>query len=85
MGCVVSKLVPDTGMATPVALPVELGAWLANQVLMLSDSAAKYEAATTEIALSIRAVAINTQNGPQQAGAYSGETPQKLPEGCTLV
>lgn len=72
-------------MANPVALPVELGALLANHVLMLSNSAAEYESVTTEIALSIRTLANDTRNGPQRADVHSGETPQKLPEGCTLV
>ena len=72
-------------MAHPAALPAELGALLANQVLMLSDSAAACESATIEIALSIRALAANTQNGPQQADAHSGKAPQELPPGCTLL
>lgn len=72
-------------MANPVALLAELGGVLANQVLMLSDSAAAYEAATIEIALSVRVLMSNTQNGPQQAVAHSGGAPQELPPGCTLV
>ena len=72
-------------MANPLALPTQIGALLANQVLMLSDSAAAYESATIEIALSIRALAANTQNGPQQADAHSGKAPQELPPGCTLL
>lgn len=72
-------------MAHPAALPAELGALLANQVLMLSDSAAAYESATIEIALSIRALAANTKNGPQQADGHSGKALQELPPGCTLV
>jgi hypothetical protein len=65
-------------MANPVALPAELGGVLANQVLMLSKSAAEYEAVTTEMALSLRELATSNQNRPQQAGAPSGETLQKL-------
>lgn len=65
-------------MANPVALPAELGGVLANQVLMLSNSAAEYEAVTTEMALSLRELATSNQNRPQQAGAPSGETLQKL-------
>lgn len=52
-------------MVIPEALPAELGALLANQVLMRSDSTAEYEAVITEIALSLRALAPNTQDRQQ--------------------
>jgi hypothetical protein len=45
---------------------------------MLSNSGAEYEAVTTEMALSLRELATSNQNRPQQAGAPSGETLQKL-------
>ena len=72
-------------VANPVVLPTEIGALPASGMLMLSVSAAACESATIEIALSIQALAANTRNGPQQADAHSGEAPQELPPGCTLV
>lgn len=67
-----------------VALPPELGALISNHVLVLSNSAAEYESVTTEIALSIRALATDIQNGEGQAARAADRT-QKAPEGCVLV
>lgn len=67
-----------------VALPTELGALLANHVLMLSRSETEYESVTTDVALSIRALETGTQDGQQSGGASESRT-QKVPEGCVLV
>nr|WP_217345481.1 hypothetical protein [Noviherbaspirillum sp. L7-7A]MBV0879764.1 hypothetical protein [Noviherbaspirillum sp. L7-7A] len=67
-----------------VAFPTELGALLANHVLMLSRSETEYESVTTDVALSIRALETGTQHGQQSGGASESRT-QKVPEGCVLV